>query len=132
MFWYSKHSYVQLETTMQRLRKFELKVICGENFRRNFERIFYYCQDLKMAWLEHFPKFDKWGVWNKNDLGENFLKINRDLRVRNSRILVKIFYRLLCSYYFQRSFSKICMSNINELIDIFFWLWLNLFLRVFE
>ena len=33
-----------------------------------------------MSWLEHFPKFNKWGggeVWNKNVLCEKFLKINK-------------------------------------------------------
>ena len=30
-----------------------------------------------MSWLEHFPKFNKWGVWNKNVLYEKFLKINK-------------------------------------------------------
>ena len=33
-----------------------------------------------MSWLEHFSRFDKWGVWNKNVLGETFSSI-RDLRV---------------------------------------------------
>ena len=40
-----------------------------------------------MSWLEHLPKFNKWGggggggggggVWNKNVLCEKFLKINK-------------------------------------------------------
>ena len=37
-----------------------------------------------MSWLEHFPRFDKWGVWNKNVLGETFSSI-RDLRVVTSK-----------------------------------------------
>ena len=30
--------------------------------------------DLKMSWLEHFPKLNKQRVWNKNDLGGGFSK----------------------------------------------------------
>ena len=36
-----------------------------KNFRRNIEKVFCYCRDLKMSWLEHFPKRNKQGVWNK-------------------------------------------------------------------
>ena len=35
-----------------------------KNFRRNAERVFCYYRDLKISWLEHFPKFNKQGVWN--------------------------------------------------------------------
>ena len=45
-----------------------------KNFRRNIERGFCYCRDLKMSWLEHFPRFNKWGVWNKNVPGGKFFK----------------------------------------------------------
>ena len=39
---------------------------------RNIERVFCYFQDLKMFWLEHFQKLNKWRVWNKNVLGGKF------------------------------------------------------------
>ena len=38
------------------------------------ERVFCYCRSLKISWLEHFPKFDKRRVWNKNVLGGKFSK----------------------------------------------------------
>ena len=44
-----------------------------KNFRRNIGRVCY-CPDLKMSWLEHFPRFNKRGVWNKNALGGKFSK----------------------------------------------------------
>ena len=40
-----------------------------KNFRRNIDRVICYCRDLKMSWLEHFPKSKKRGVWNKYVLG---------------------------------------------------------------
>ena len=45
-----------------------------KNFRRNVERVFCYCRDLKIPWLEHFPRLNKPGVWNKNVLGGKFSK----------------------------------------------------------
>ena len=45
-----------------------------KNFRRNIEKVFRYCRDLKMPQLEDFPKFNKRGVWNKNALGGKFSK----------------------------------------------------------
>ena len=53
---------------------FEQKIICDENFRRNIETVFFYCRDLKISWLGHFPRFKKRGVWNKNVLGGKFYK----------------------------------------------------------
>ena len=51
----------QSETTMQWLQKFEQKIICDEKFRRNIERVFCCCRDLKTA--ETFSKFNKREVW---------------------------------------------------------------------
>ena len=57
--------------------------------------IFCYRRDLKMSWLEHFHRFNKWGMWNKNALGEKFLKINKrgagDIHQRPESILHKKF-----------------------------------------
>ena len=36
------------------------------------KRVFCYCQDLKMSSLEHFPRFNKRGLWNKNVLSGKF------------------------------------------------------------
>ena len=66
---------IQLETTMQRLRRFDWKIICDENFKEKcWKGFFYYCQDLKTSWLENFSKFNKRGVWNKNVLSGKFSK----------------------------------------------------------
>ena len=59
-----------------------------KNVRRNIERVFCYCRDLKMSWLEHFLEFNKQEVRIRMSWVGNFLKINkrggtsiRDLRV---------------------------------------------------
>ena len=70
LFWYNKTQsrsfLIQLETTMPRLRKFEQKIICDENFEEKYWKGFCFCRDL------NFPKFSKWRVWNKNVMGGNF------------------------------------------------------------
>ena len=76
LFWCNKTQLrsflIQLETTIQLLWKFERKIICDEKFRRNIERVFCYCRDLKMSWLEHFPRFNRRWVWSKYVLGGKF------------------------------------------------------------
>ena len=62
LFSYSIRSYNAMNSEIQ----------TKDNMWRIFERVFCYCQDLKMSWLEHFPKFNKRGVWIKNVLSGKF------------------------------------------------------------
>ena len=50
------------------------------NFRRNIERVFCSCRDLKTSWLEHFSKFNKRDLWKKISWLEHFLNINKQGR----------------------------------------------------
>ena len=63
LFWYNKTQpcsfLIQLETTMEWLRKFEQKIICGAKFLEKYCKGFFYWWDLNMSWLEHFPRFNK-------------------------------------------------------------------------
>ena len=53
-----------------------------KHFRRDIERVFCYCQDLKMSQLEYFLKSNKWGEGGRKSgirmfWVENYLKTNK-------------------------------------------------------
>ena len=50
-----------------------------KTFRRNTDWAFCYCRDLKTSWLEHFVKFNKRWVWNKNVLGEKLFMFGDEI-----------------------------------------------------
>ena len=76
-----------------------------------------------MSWLEHFPKFNKQGVSNKNALGGKYFKNYhmggtsiRDLRVTNFRQVKRwahtLFDKARISYLNFLSFFSVCVSHV--------------------
>ena len=127
-----------------------------KKFRRNIERVFCCCRDLKTSWLEHFSKFNKQGVWKKMSWVGHFLKIDErgggeglieknNLGVRNintstSRFTIHLgyntLYRLLtfrkkliltCFFVFDYNISYYnTLKMKKELFVLFYYLFLLL------
>ena len=68
-FSYSIRNYNAM-TSEIRTKDIMRRKILGEIFKG----FFCYCRDSNMSWQEHFPRFNKPGVWNKKALGVKFSK----------------------------------------------------------